>query len=126
MQPLLHYSLHFIFPLFIALLLFRDQWKKAWLILLLTMLVDLDHLFVRPVFDPARCSIGFHYLHSFPAIALYCILLFNKRTRIAAVGLLFHMLTDLIDCLWTFSHCHACMLQSKLYGIYSNALHFFR
>lgn len=95
------------------------------MILLLTMLVDLDHLFVRPVFDPARCSIGFHYLHSFPAIALYGILLFPKRTRIVAVGLLFHILTDLIDCFWTFSHCHACMLQSKLYEIYANALHFF-
>ncbi len=62
------------------------------------MLVDLDHLFADPIFDPARCSINFHPLHSYIAIALYPILLFFKKTRVIGVGLLFHMFTDALDC----------------------------
>lgn len=64
-----------------------------------TMLVDLDHLLANPIFDPSRCSIGFHPLHSYYAIAVYFILLLFPKSRIIAVGLLFHMLTDYIDCL---------------------------
>ncbi len=66
-----------------------------------TMLVDLDHLLATPIFEPGRCSIGFHPLHSYPAIAVYFLLLFLPKLRIIAVGLLFHMLTDWQDCLWT-------------------------
>lgn len=63
-----------------------------------TMAVDLDHLFANPVFDPSRNSIGFHFLHSYYAIAVYFLLLFFKgNIRIAAIGLLFHMLTDFLD-----------------------------
>lgn len=65
-----------------------------------TMLVDLDHLFADPIFDPDRCSIGFHFLHSYYAIFAYFILLLFPKTRIVAVGLLFHMFTDYQDCLW--------------------------
>lgn len=96
----LHYSLHFIAPGLIAWLFFRDHWKKAWLIMLATMLVDIDHLLATPIFDPDRCSIGFHLLHSYPAIVLYTVMLFFKKTRIVAVGLLFHMFTDWQDCMW--------------------------
>lgn len=100
LQPLVHYGLHFLFPGLIAWLFFRSIWKKAWLIMLATMLVDLDHLLADPIFDPGRCSIGFHPLHSWPAIGVYALLFFFPTTRIAAVGLLFHMLTDWQDCLW--------------------------
>ncbi|WP_265132112.1 DUF6122 family protein [Chryseobacterium oranimense] len=93
-----HYFLHLVFPVFIALVFFRDNWKKAYCILLATMLVDLDHIFANPVFDPSRNSIGFHILHSYYAIAVYFLLLFFKENiRIVAVGLLFHMLTDFLD-----------------------------
>jgi len=68
--------------------------------MLATMLVDLDHLFATPIFDPGRCSINFHPLHTYWAMAVYVVLLFFKKTRIIAVGLLFHMLTDFIDCQW--------------------------
>ena len=100
LQPLVHYGLHFLFPGLIAWLFFRSHWKKAWLIMLATMLVDLDHLLADPIFDPGRCSIGFHPLHSWPAIGVYAVLFFFPKTRIAAVGLLFHMLTDWQDCWW--------------------------
>lgn len=66
--------------------------------MLATMLVDLDHLFATPLFDPDRCSINFHPLHTYWAMAGYVVLLLFKKTRIIAVGLLFHMFTDFIDC----------------------------
>ncbi|MHA7128478.1 DUF6122 family protein [Algoriphagus namhaensis] len=100
LQPLIHYSLHFLVPGLLAYVFFRDQWKKAWLIMLLTMAVDLDHLIADPIFDPNRCGIGYHPLHSHYAIAVYFLMLFFKKTRIVAVGLLFHMFTDWQDCLW--------------------------
>lgn len=96
---IIHYGLHLVFPLAIAYWYAGSRWKKAYLVLLLTMLVDLDHLVASPIFDPDRCSIGFHPLHSLWAIVIYIFLLIPKRTRIIAIGLLFHMLTDWIDCL---------------------------
>ena len=122
LQPLVHYGLHFIAPGILAYAFFRDNWKTAWLIMIATMCVDIDHLYackhmfpleggwVWPsighllecdeIFVPNRCSIGFHPLHSYYAISLYAVLLIIPKTRIVAVGLLFHMLTDYQDCLW--------------------------
>lgn len=102
-QTFTHYFLHLVFPLLFAFIFFnkpKGNWKKAYGLLLLTMLVDLDHLLATPIFDPNRCSIGFHLLHSYVAIGLYVILMAFPKTRIVALGLLFHMLTDYIDCLW--------------------------
>ncbi len=100
LQAIIHYGLHFLLPGIIAFLLFRKCWKKAWLIMLLTMLVDSDHLLATPIFEANRCSIGFHPLHSYWAIIIYVLMLFIPIMRIVAVGLLLHMLTDYIDCLW--------------------------
>ncbi|MCG2417897.1 DUF6122 family protein [Aequorivita sp. F47161] len=100
LQTLVHYSLHLLVPGVIAFIFFRSQWKKAWLIMLATMLVDVDHLFATPIFDPGRCSINFHPLHTYWAMAVYVVMFIFKKTRIIAVGLLFHMLTDFIDCQW--------------------------
>ncbi|MCC3861304.1 DUF6122 family protein [Pseudemcibacter aquimaris] len=102
LQTVVHYSLHFIVPGMLAWLFFKDNWKWAWFIMIATMLVDLDHLLADPIFDPNRCSIGFHPLHSYYAIALYFGMLFIKNTyvRIVGLGLLFHMVTDFQDCLW--------------------------
>ncbi len=101
LQGIVHYSMHFLVPGIIAWYFYKPIWKKAWGIMLLTMLVDLDHLWATPIFDPDRCSIGFHFLHSYYAIAIYVGLLFFKRTRIVAIGLCLHMLTDWQDCMWT-------------------------
>jgi len=100
LQPIVHYSLHFLAPGLLAYLFFRKRWQSAWLITILTMLVDLDHLLATPVFEPGRCSIGFHPLHSYYAIGVYVVLLAFPKTRIVAVGLLFHMFTDWQDCRW--------------------------
>lgn len=67
-----------------------------------TMLVDLDHLLAVPIFDPNRCSIGFHPLHAWPAIAAYVILASvpkNPNLRLAGAGLLIHMALDWVDCM---------------------------
>jgi len=101
LQPVVHYGLHFLFPGLIAWLFFRPVWKKAWLVMLATMLVDLDHLLADPIFDPGRCSIGYHPLHSGYAIGVYAVLFCFPKTRIIATGLLLHILTDLQDCWWT-------------------------
>lgn len=101
MQSFIHYFLHFGFSLVIAFALYRENWKKAYGIFLLTMLVDLDHLLATPIFDPDRCSINFHPLHSYWAIGIYILMLIYSKTRIVAIGLLMHMMTDQIDCWWT-------------------------
>ncbi|MBA3673969.1 MAG: hypothetical protein H0W75_03280 [Chitinophagaceae bacterium] len=106
MQQIVHYFLHFVFPVFIAYFFFKSNWKKAYVIMLLTMLVDLDHLLAQPMFDPCRCSIGFHPLHSYPAIALYVALLIHPKSRVIAIGLLLHMATDGIDCLFSTQNCN--------------------
>jgi hypothetical protein len=94
----LHLVLHAVAPLAVAVLFFRPQWKRAWLIMFATMLVDLDHLVADPIHDPDRCSIGFHPLHSYPAIAVYVILLVPRVTRLPALGLVIHMVVDAVDC----------------------------
>ncbi|MGB0869443.1 MAG: DUF6122 family protein [Flavobacteriales bacterium] len=114
-QTIVHYSLHFVFPLFIALVFFKKYWKQAYLIFLLTMLVDLDHLLANPIFQANRCSINFHPLHSFWAMLVYLSLLFFKKTfRVIGIGLLFHMLTDFIDCLFMYDQCPTCLQNSPM------------
>ncbi len=99
-QAIVHYSGHFLVPGLLAWWFYRPDWSRAWWIMIATMLVDLDHLLAEPLFDPGRCSIGFHPLHSYYAILVYIALLFPARTRIIALGLLLHMLTDYQDCWW--------------------------
>jgi hypothetical protein len=95
----LHLVLHVAVPGAVALLFFRDRWKKAWLIMLATMLVDLDHLLADPIYDPGRCSIGFHPLHTWPAILAYAAMTIPRPTRLVGLGLVIHMALDAIDCL---------------------------
>lgn len=96
---MLHIILHFLVPGIVAWLGFRKYWVKAFLIMSATMLVDLDHLLATPIFDPDRCSIGFHLLHSYIAIGVYILLLVFPKLRLVAIGLLIHMALDYLDCL---------------------------
>ncbi len=99
-RPILHLILHVLVPGAVARLAFADRWRRAWLIMLLTMVVDLDHLLATPIYDPDRCGIGFHPLHSSAAIGVYCILALIPAARVVGVGLLIHMLLDGIDCVF--------------------------
>ncbi len=79
----------------------RELWpdvRRPWWIMLATMAVDLDHLLADPWLDPDRCSIGFHPLHTAPAIAVYAMLCLWPRSRWWGVGLLIHMALDWLDC----------------------------
>lgn len=95
---IIHYSLHFLAPLFISFFFFRKNWKTVYIIFLCSMLVDLDHLLANPIFEENRCSVNFHPLHSYLAITIYFLALFFQKTRIIGIALMFHMLTDFIDC----------------------------
>ena len=99
-RQLLHYSFHLVVPFALGRLFWKENWWKAGLIMVGTMLIDLDHLWADPIFDPGRCSIGFHPLHSYYAIVIYGLMAFVPALRIIAVGLLWHMITDWQDCLW--------------------------
>lgn len=95
---LIHMLAHILVPGLVARLAFKPRWRRAWLIMVATMLVDLDHLLSSPIFDPDRCSIGTHILHTEPAMAVYGLMLLIPQLRIIAAGLLIHMGLDAIDC----------------------------
>ncbi|WP_223789092.1 DUF6122 family protein [Marinicella meishanensis] len=94
-----HILLHVLVPLLVAVLFYRDKWFKAMLIMLLTMLVDVDHLWADPIYDPERCSIGFHPLHHPGLLPIYALLMVHPKTRLVGLGLLIHMVLDGLDCL---------------------------
>ena len=62
------------------------------------MIIDVDHLLADPIYDPNRCGLGFHPLHSFPAIGVYGLLLIPNMTRTLGVGLWTHIILDGLDC----------------------------
>lgn len=98
LRPILHAALHVLVPGAVAGLFWRTRWQRAWLILALTHLVDLDHLLADPLFDSNRCSIGTHPLHSGAALVLWTVLAAWPPTRLVGVGLWIHMILDGIDC----------------------------
>lgn len=99
LRPIIHILLHFAFPGLLARIFFRERWLRAWLLMLATMMIDLDHLLAVPVFDPNRCSIGFHPLHGWAAAVAYLLLAIWPAGRIIGVGLLLHLALDGFDCL---------------------------
>ena len=99
LQSIIHYGIHLLLPLIIALIFYKPKWKYAYIIMLLTMLIDLDHLLALPIFDANRCSVNFHPLHSYIAIGIYILLIIPKKTRLLSLGLIIHIFADTIDCL---------------------------
>ena len=81
-----HIALHFLVPAAVVLAFYRQHWPVAYCILMATMLVDLDHLLADPIYDPNRCSIGFHPLHRLGFIGLYCALCFFPKNAIGRAG----------------------------------------
>lgn len=99
LRPILHLVLHVVVPAAVALGWYRDRWLQAWLWMMAGWLIDLDHLLADPIYSPGRCSIGFHPLHTAPAIVAYALLTVPRRTRPLGVGLLIHIGLDALDCL---------------------------
>lgn len=98
---MVHLLLHVLVPGVVALLFYRPHWRRIWLILAAGLLLDVDHVLATPLFDPARCSINFHPLHTYWAMGLYVLLLWPRPTRVWAVGFLLHMGLDYTEC-WRF------------------------
>ena len=119
MQTFVHYFLHLGLPLVLSVVFFRKEWKKAYLLFVATMLVDVDHLLADPIFQANRCSIQFHPLHTHYAMVVYVVLIFLKKPfRILGIGLLLHMLTDFIDCLFMYKACPPCFEHSSLLELF--------
>ncbi|WP_282180510.1 DUF6122 family protein [Maribacter stanieri] len=97
-----HYGIHFVVPIIIAYYFYKENRLWAAIILLSGIIIDLDHLLAIPLFEPNRCSINFHPLHTYWAIAVYALLFSVKRTRIFGLALLIHILADTVDC-WFIS-----------------------
>ena len=102
-RTLVHNFLHFLIPALATWIFYRKDWRSSYIFLMLTMLVDLDHLIADPIFDPQRCSIGFHPLHSEISITFFALMLIHKKLRIFGFGLLIHMSLDGLDCAWMAS-----------------------
>lgn len=115
LRAIVHLLLHAAVPGLVAWLFFRDPlrsgvlqpgvpqpglFKRAWMLLLLGWVIDVDHLLADPIYAPDRCSIGFHPLHTAPAIVVYGALALARPTRLFGIGLLIHIGLDLLDCLW--------------------------
>ena len=99
-RAVIHLLLHVSVPAAVARTFFAQRFRLAWLVMMATMLVDLDHLLANPIYDPDRCSIGFHPLHQYPIMIVYVALAAWPKTRLIGVGLVIHMLLDGFDCLW--------------------------
>ena len=98
-----HYGIHFIVPILIAFYFFKDKSIQVAIILLLGIIIDVDHVLAEPMFDPNRCSINFHPLHTYWAIAGYILLFAYKKTRVIGLSLLLHIIADTVDCLFIHS-----------------------
>lgn len=112
---MLHIALHFIVPLLIGFIFYKERWKFAYIIMIATMAVDIDHLLADPIYDPMRCSINFHPLHTFEVIFLYFLMVlvpfyYKRRSdsktitgklmviQLLGLGLIIHILLDALDC----------------------------
>ena len=98
MRAALHLVLHGLVPLLAARALFPAAWRRAFVVMMATMVIDLDHLLADPLYDPNRCSVGYHPLHTAPAAAAYALLLLWPRARWVGLGLVIHLALDGIDC----------------------------
>ncbi|MFH4967139.1 DUF6122 family protein [Gaetbulibacter sp. M240] len=98
LQTLAHYGTHIFLPLVVALVFYPNRWKTAFFIMLSCILIDIDHVLATPIFNPNRCSINYHPLHSYWAIGVYFLMLVFKKTRLLGIGLLIHIIADLVDC----------------------------
>ena len=98
MRMLLHMALHVLVPVALARAVGADGFKKRATQALCGMLIDIDHLLANPIFDPNRCSVGFHPLHTDVAALGFCILALIPATRWFGIGLGIHLILDSIDC----------------------------
>ena len=100
MRPTVHLLLHAAIPALVALGFYRRRFLLAFAIMMAGMAIDLDHLVADPIYDPNRCSIGFHPLHAYALLPVYIALALFPKTRLVGLGLTIHFLLDALDCGW--------------------------
>ena len=96
---MLHIALHFLLPLAVAATFYTRKWLQSFGLLMCGLVIDIDHLLADPIYDPERCSIGFHPLHTYWVMPVYAALLFHPKTRLVGIGLWLHLVLDGLDCL---------------------------
>ncbi len=105
----IHMVLHVLIPALVVAVLARGQARHVFIILMSTMLVDLDHLLAVPIYVANRCSIWFHPLHTLVPIIVYALMMLwpllvkGQKHRIIGwigAGLVIHMSLDALDCWW--------------------------
>jgi hypothetical protein len=99
LRAVLHLGLHLAVPAAAARVWGGPARWRAFFLLLAGWLIDVDHLFATPIYDPDRCSLGVHPLHTAPAALVYALLLWPRQTRLVGAGLLLHLALDGSDCL---------------------------
>ena len=72
--------------------------KNVLLQILLSNLIDLDHLFSASIFESGRCSINNHPLHSVVVFPVYILGLFT-RYRYFVLGIFMHLFIDYLGCI---------------------------
>ena len=119
---MLHIALHFILPLLVAVIMHRKHWRHSWFWMLTAFVIDVDHLLADPIYDAARCSIGFHPLHSAPAMVFFAVALllitflpvlvpdkphtragwplYRLRLQLFLAGVGIHLALDALDCVF--------------------------
>ncbi|HCU90692.1 MAG TPA: hypothetical protein DGR97_12150 [Gammaproteobacteria bacterium] len=95
---MLHLALHFFVPFILTRWFYPERWFGAYLIMMMSMMIDLDHLFADPIYDSNRCSIGFHPMHKVIPIVGYIALCAIPKLRALSIGLVIHVLLDGLDC----------------------------
>jgi hypothetical protein len=85
-------------PLLFAIGFYRKTWRRTYSIMLIALVIDIDHVFASPMYDPTRCSMGFHPLHTIIPILIYVSALLPSKTRALGIGLCIHMILDSTDC----------------------------
>ncbi|WP_018477561.1 DUF6122 family protein [Pontibacter roseus] len=94
-----HLFLHVAVPLAVAGLFFRPEFRRASLLLLAGILIDVDHVLANPIVDPDRCSVGYHLLHHYWLILVYFVLALVPKTRLIGIGLMIHIVLDWLECI---------------------------
>jgi len=51
---MIHLLLHVMVPAGAAYFLYRDNWLKAWAMMAAGIILDIDHLFAVPIYDPSN------------------------------------------------------------------------
>ncbi|MDY7099425.1 MAG: DUF6122 family protein, partial [Pseudomonadota bacterium] len=70
-QPVLHYSGHWLAPFLIAFVVWRSDWVRAGFVIAAANLIDLDHLLATPIFDQQHGAIQYCRFPSVEQVKAY-------------------------------------------------------